>query len=97
MKKQLKPFPSLRSDKQAEDFVANADLTEYDFSGFRPAHYEFKKKEADAESERPERSAPALKRRHCAAFYFCFNGRLSVPSLNAGSYSSVSINRNEEK
>ena len=26
----MKPFPPLESDKEAEDFVATADLTEYD-------------------------------------------------------------------
>ena len=35
-----KQLPPLRSDEEAEAFVANADLTEYDLSGFRPAHFE---------------------------------------------------------
>ncbi|HUY20306.1 MAG TPA: CopG family antitoxin [Candidatus Binataceae bacterium] len=37
MKKKL---PRLRSDKEAEDFVEKADLTEYDLSGMRPIRFE---------------------------------------------------------
>ena len=36
-----RPLPPLRSDEEAEDFVANADLTEYDLSGFRPSRLRF--------------------------------------------------------
>ena len=32
----LKPFPNFASDEEAEDFVANADLTEYDWASLRP-------------------------------------------------------------
>lgn len=40
MKKQsLKEFPSFATDKEAEDFVDNADLSEYDFSGFKTVKY----------------------------------------------------------
>lgn len=41
MKKRLKPLPVLRSDKEAEDFVENSDLTEYDLSGMRQVQFEF--------------------------------------------------------
>jgi predicted DNA binding CopG/RHH family protein len=41
MKKKL---PKLRSDKAAEDFVADADLTEYDLSRMVPVQFEFKPK-----------------------------------------------------
>jgi len=34
-RKTLKPFPVFKTDKEAEDFVDNADLTEYDFSDFK--------------------------------------------------------------
>ena len=45
MKKQsLKDFPSFATDKEAEDFVDNADLSEYDFSGFKTVKYEFEPK-----------------------------------------------------
>jgi predicted DNA binding CopG/RHH family protein len=36
-----KPLPTLRSDKEAEDFVATADLTEYDLSDMRLMRFEF--------------------------------------------------------
>ena len=41
MKKKL---PRLRSNKEAEDFVENADLTEYDLSAMRPTRFEFQTK-----------------------------------------------------
>ena len=41
MKKKL---PKLRSDKAADDFVANADLTDYDLSGMRLMQFEFQPK-----------------------------------------------------
>ena len=41
MKKKL---PTLRSDEEAEDFVATADLTDYDLSEMKVVHFEFKPK-----------------------------------------------------
>ncbi len=41
MKKKL---PKLRSDKEAETFVAKSDLTEYDLSGMRMVRFEFQPK-----------------------------------------------------
>lgn len=41
MKKKL---PRFKSDREAEAFVAKADLTEYDLSGMRPIHFEFQPK-----------------------------------------------------
>ena len=38
MKKKL---PRLKTDKEAEEFVAAADLTEYDLSVLRPVRFEF--------------------------------------------------------
>ena len=37
----LKKIPTFKTDKEAEDFVDRADLTEYDLSGFKPAKFEF--------------------------------------------------------
>ncbi|WP_343065429.1 CopG family antitoxin [Gluconacetobacter sacchari] len=37
-------MPSLRSDREAEDFVATADLTQYDLSGFKPMRFEIEPK-----------------------------------------------------
>ncbi len=42
MKKKL---PRLKTDKEAEEFVATADLTEYDLSIMRPAQFEFHPKD----------------------------------------------------
>ena len=36
-----KKFPVLKTDKEAEAFVATADLTQYDLSDMRPLQYEF--------------------------------------------------------
>ena len=37
---------SLHSDEAAEDFVATADLTRYDLSGFKPMRFEIEPKAA---------------------------------------------------
>jgi predicted DNA binding CopG/RHH family protein len=42
--KKLKQLPDLWSDKEAEDFVENSDLTEYDLSGFKRVHFELQPK-----------------------------------------------------
>jgi predicted DNA binding CopG/RHH family protein len=55
------PLPSLRSDEEAEDFVANADLTKYDLSGFKPYHFEFEAKEATLQVRLPESLLKAFK------------------------------------
>jgi predicted DNA binding CopG/RHH family protein len=41
MKKKL---PRFRSDREAENFVEKADLTEYDLTGMRPLRFEFQPK-----------------------------------------------------
>ena len=41
MKKQL---PKLTTDKEAETFIDETDLTEYDLSGLKPVHFEFQPK-----------------------------------------------------
>jgi predicted DNA binding CopG/RHH family protein len=35
-KPKLKQFPVFHTDEEAEDFVSTADLSEYDFSNFKP-------------------------------------------------------------
>ena len=52
MKKKL---PRLKSDKEADEFVEKADLTEYDLSGMRPIRFEFQPK-----SERVNMRLPRL-------------------------------------
>lgn len=58
-----KTIPTLRTDKEAEDFVADADLTEYDLSGARPARFEFDKKLARVNMRLPPRLLEAVKTR----------------------------------
>jgi len=52
MEKELKQIPIFQSDEEAENFVATADLTEYDLSAFKhtmtfkrtPVSFEYKPK-----------------------------------------------------
>jgi len=59
--KKLKEFPLHTTDEEAERFVDEADLSEYDFSGFKPVHFEFLKKSARMELRLPEDQLKALK------------------------------------
>lgn len=43
--KKLKPFPRFKSDEEAERFVEESDLSEYDFSDFKPMSFEFAPKD----------------------------------------------------
>ena len=58
MKKQL---PNLITDKEAADFVAEADLTQYDLSGLKPTHFEFKTKDKSITMRLPESLLSAIK------------------------------------
>lgn len=40
-----KPFPTFRSDEEAERFVDEADLRDYDFTDMVPVHFELKPKD----------------------------------------------------
>lgn len=40
-----KPLPILTTDKEAEDFIDNTDLTKYDLSALTPTRFEFQPKE----------------------------------------------------
>jgi predicted DNA binding CopG/RHH family protein len=44
-KEEPKQFPRLESDEDAERFVEEADLSEYDFSDFQPMSFEFAPKD----------------------------------------------------
>jgi len=61
MKKPLKELPVLRTDKEAEDFVANADLSEYDLSGFRRVRFEFQPKAERVNMRLPSSLLSAVK------------------------------------
>jgi len=58
MKKQL---PILNSDEEAEDFVANSDLTEYDLSGFKTVRFEFQPKTERVNMRLPKSLLDAVK------------------------------------
>ena len=61
--KDLKPFPRFDTDEDAERFVAEADLSDYDFSGFRPARFEFEPKSAQITMCVPKALLDAVKDR----------------------------------
>ena len=56
-----KPFPDFKSDKEAEDFVAEADLTEYDFSDFKLVQFEFHPKNERVNMRLPRSLLDAVK------------------------------------
>ena len=58
MKKRL---PKLESDKEAEEFVANSDLTEYDLSGMRIVRFEFQPKSERVNMRLPRPLLDAVK------------------------------------
>jgi predicted DNA binding CopG/RHH family protein len=58
MKKKL---PKLRSDKEAEDFVANSNLTQYDLRGMRMVRFEFAPKAARVNMRLPVDLLKAVK------------------------------------
>jgi predicted DNA binding CopG/RHH family protein len=58
MKKQ---FPILKSDEEAERFVAEANLADYDFSQFVPARFEFAPKTERVNMRLPKPLLDAVK------------------------------------
>ena len=58
-----KQFPRFDSDAEAERFVENADLSEYDFSQFKPMGFEFEKKTKQINLRMPESLVDAIKAR----------------------------------
>lgn len=63
MKKQApKPrtVPPLRTDEEAEAFLMQ-DLSDLDFSQFKPVHFEFEKKEAQVNMRVPQPLLDAVK------------------------------------
>ena len=59
--RRLKKIPPLRSDVAAERFVANADLTQYDLSGFKPMRFEIEPKSAALNMRLPQGLLDAVK------------------------------------
>ena len=58
-----KKIPTLKTDKDAEAFVAESDLTEYDLRGATPARFEFEKKVARVNMRLPQSLLDAVKDR----------------------------------
>lgn len=57
----MKKLPRLKSDKAAEDFVSNADLTEFDLSGMRMVRFEFEPKTERVNMRLPRTLLDAVK------------------------------------
>lgn len=60
-KKDLKPVPRLTSDEDAERFLENADLSEYDLSDMKPMRFEFAAKAARVNMRLPTALLEAVK------------------------------------
>lgn len=58
MKKKL---PRFKSDKDAEDFVDKADLSQYDLSGMRPLRFEFQPKSERVNMRLPRQLLEAVR------------------------------------
>jgi len=56
-----KKFPKLRTDKAAESFVDEADLTQYDLSDMKPVSFEFQPKDKSITMRLPETLFDAIK------------------------------------
>jgi len=61
MRKKLKKLPTLKSDKEAEEFVDNSDLTEYDLSGGQLMRFEFQPKSERVNMRLPRPLLDAVK------------------------------------
>jgi predicted DNA binding CopG/RHH family protein len=57
-----KPFPEFKTDEEAEYFVETSDLSEYDFSVFKPFSFEFEPKSKSGTMRLPEALLSAVKR-----------------------------------
>ncbi len=56
-----KKLPKLQTDEEAEEFVANADLTEYDLSELRTILFEFQPKSERVNMRLPKPLLDAVK------------------------------------
>ncbi|MEQ1691703.1 MAG: BrnA antitoxin family protein [Gemmatimonas sp.] len=61
-----KRIPTFASDAEAEAFVDDADLSEYDLAGFQPVRFEFQRKSAKINMRMPESLLEAVKARAAA-------------------------------
>jgi predicted DNA binding CopG/RHH family protein len=58
-----RPIPTFKTDKQAEDFVATADLTDYDLSGGEVVRFELKRKDKSVNLRLPAQLLEAVQNR----------------------------------
>ncbi len=63
VEKYEKKWPVLKTDEEAERFVAEADLTEYDFSEMVPMRFEIEKKSDRVNMRVPKPLLDAVKER----------------------------------
>ena len=66
MNTKLKPMPPIATDADAERFVAEADLSNFDLTGFKPMRFEFEPKAAALNMRLPQNLLDALKRKASA-------------------------------
>lgn len=59
----LKKMPSFKNDEEAEAFVSDSDLTDYDLSEFKKIKYEFKPKSETINISVPESLLLSIKNR----------------------------------
>jgi predicted DNA binding CopG/RHH family protein len=60
--KTLAKLPRLRNDRQAEQFIASSDLTQFDLSTLKRTQFEFAPKEARINMRLPGELLSAVKR-----------------------------------
>ena len=60
-KDKLKPLPGLSTDEEAERFVNEADLTDFDLAQFTPVQFEFGRKSTRINMRLPETLLNAVK------------------------------------
>jgi predicted DNA binding CopG/RHH family protein len=58
-----KKIPAFKTDEEAESFVANADLTDYDLSGAQLVRFELKRKDKSVNLRLPEDLLDAVRSR----------------------------------
>jgi predicted DNA binding CopG/RHH family protein len=56
-----KKFPKFKNDAAAEAFVANADLSEYDFADMMPMRFELRRKDKSVSLRLPEQLLNAVR------------------------------------
>ncbi len=58
-----KPIPTFKTDKEAEDFVATANLTDYDLAGGQIVRFELKRKDKSVNLRLPAQLLEAVQKR----------------------------------